>query len=495
MSTRAPPDVPRNCTDHAAPGIPYLQAAGLTVLGWLLAAAPAFGQSAPDCAAKAADVDADTLLAKLTVCQNQALWLYRLGARLIEEQRYIEAADHLERALLLQPDRPEIQLAYAVALAGSGDVVSALTLLRDVEIRTDLAPSVRAALATAQRRWTALPTDEPREQVRWSAGMRWGHDNNLLGAPNTGSLALTLPGETIFLPLDESSRPKPGAYRRGDARVEWSRLTGSGFRIDASLGLLDRVSPAVPDANTRQADAQLEWSRPAVVSQAGAAMDESRLGWYLGLQNFGLQTDGGTRLYSHGAALGLEWAWQRGTRAGADTSSPLPPAGPSHRCDARAGMDWQSRRLTSNAILSGRYVGVTGTWACQTVAGPARRQQWSVRLGQDTPSDPTRPGGAQRIAGARGTWTQGTIATGAWTLDLDLSHQRDHAGYSALLESGARRHITRLVARLEYLHPLHLVAGHVLALAVGADASVQRSNLALFQTRSWGPFVAIRGSF
>ena len=93
MSTRAPPDVPRNCTDHAAPGIPYLQAAGLTVLGWLLAAAPAFGQSTPDCAANAADVDADTLLAKLTVCQNQALWLYRLGARLIEEQRSLRTND------------------------------------------------------------------------------------------------------------------------------------------------------------------------------------------------------------------------------------------------------------------------------------------------------------------------------------------------------------------------------------------------------------------
>lgn len=492
MSTRAPPDVPRNCTDHAAPGIPYLQPAGLTVLGWLLAAAPAFGQSTPDCAANAADVDADTLLAKLTVCQNQALWLYRLGARLIEEQRYIEAADHLERALLLQPDRPEIQLAYAVALAGSGDVVSALTLLRDVEIRTDLAPSVRAALATAQRRWTALPTDEPREQLRWSAGMRWGHDNNLLGAPNTGSLALTLPGETIFLPLDESSRPKPGAYRRGDARVEWSRLTGSGFRIDASLGLLDRVSPAVPDANTRQADAQLEWSRPAVVSQAGAAMDGSRLGWYLGLQNFGLQTDGGTRLYSHGVASGLEWAWQRGTRTGADTSSPLPPAGPSHRCDARVGMDWQSRRLPSNAILSGRYVGVTGTLACYRLAGPAERNQWSVRMGQDMPSDSTRPGGRQKLFGVRSTWTHGRVVTGALTLDFDLSHQRDQSAYSALLNFGAERNITRWAARAEYEHPLYIGSWGILSLAIGVDVTVQYSNLALFQTRNRGAFLAIR---
>lgn len=445
----------------------------------VLGLAVALGMAATQVLADPCDASAqpplEDMVARLPQCERNALWLFRLGGHLIDAGRYAEAADHLERALLLQPDAADLQLAYAIALAGSGDVVSAMTLLRDVQRRPDLPPNLADAVAAARQRWLQGQIGTPARSRRITAGLRIGHDSNLLGAPNAGSLALTLPNETIILPLEPTSLPKSGGYRRADIRIDGTLLVTAEGRLDASAGLLDRSSPAVPEANTRQADIQLEWVR---------ATRPGDWGWYGGANANDLRTDGGTRMRSHGISLGAEWH---------------PAARP--QCEARAGLDWQERRLASNAVLSGRFWGLSGLFACSsnTVAAAGstapRRQQWAWRVGQDSPLDSTRPGGRQFQLGVRGTWVLGDIRSGAWTLDADLSQQRDRTGYSALLDNGAKRSITRLTARAEYQRQVLVVGQSPVVLSAGLDVTSQHSNLALFRMRSWGPYIGIRSQF
>ena len=81
---------------------------GLLILLGLAAAAQA--QDAPGCAA---DPSVDRMLAALPRCQKDATFLATLGQRLNAQGRYLEAADHLERALMLDANLKDAQLSYA----------------------------------------------------------------------------------------------------------------------------------------------------------------------------------------------------------------------------------------------------------------------------------------------------------------------------------------------------------------------------------------------
>lgn len=422
------------------------------------------------CGSQAQQQSLEQMLQTVPTCQLQPDWLAHLGQRLNEQGRYQEAAEHLERALLLAPQHQGAAFAYAIALAGSGDLPSALQLLAQLSTRPDIPEPQRRDLLAAQIRMAEAPLPLVGSPAGWaqrhSAGLRVGYDNNLLGAPRLSSLTLTLPGGDATLPLDVTSQPRPGTYQRADVRLEATHTQTNGRRTDVALALQYRNSPVVPSANTTQTELLLD-THPGPQQGGGSWAS-------LGLTE--LHTQGGTRYHTNGLAAG--WVWQ-----------------PNARCQTRLGAEWQSRKLASNQVLSGSYGGLVANWGChapptstQVTTTPWWPQSWhvSARAGIDHPSQAIRPGGAQRS-----TTLRTTLRWPLWVAEAELLHTQDAVGYSPLLDNNRTRHATRGLLRLERFIPLqHWSPG--LYGTVGIEMYGQQANLALFKIHSASVYAAVR---
>jgi len=416
-------------------------------------------------------------LARLPECQDSAQWLAWVGERLSRADRPAEALDHLERALLLDPDLVPAQLGYLLALAATGDTQAALSYAQNLLQSGQLPAALAQPLARRVARWQAQT--QPTWAVRMGVGARLGYDSNLLGAPNLDSLTLILGGQAVLLPLESSYRSQGGSYLRMDANGEATRALDSlapGLRLDVSAQLRRRLSPSVPQSDLTQAQLAAELSRSGLwYASASAGALDSALG------------AGGSRYRTLGAGAGLQWTFAT--------------------CEARTGAELQQRSLQSNPTLSGRYSGALLALQCeqrgagataQAPQGPRGPQGpqgngvgWPavvVQLAQGTeqPLDAARPGGAQRQ-----TLLRLTALRGSWLADVELEQRRDATPYSALLGNSVRR-VARKSARLEWQPSVGSQLGAGLQARLGLEWSLQSSNLALFGARSWGPYASLR---
>lgn len=396
-------------------------------------------------------------LLRLPQCQRDAAWLAWVGQALNHLGRYPLAAEYLERALMLEPDPPAVRAAYAVALAGSGDQLAALNLLQSLQGEQGLPPALQRSIQQQLAQWTERSNRSPVQRIY--AGLRLGYDSNLLGTPNLSSLTLTLPGQSLQLPLDASYLRRPGYSRRFDAG--WTLQHGN-WQLAASAG--GRDSPQHADAALQQLQASAEHLGRRHYLSAAA-------GW--------LHSQGGARYRTLGLSGG-------GRRSAASAPG----------CQDRLGPEWQQRQLGSNPVLSGNFFGIVWQRSCEAASAAAFGQhlgawQVSLRAGQDRPQDPARPGAVQNQVGVR------LVALGAgwaprqeWLLDSELFHQQDTTGYSPLLKDNAKRRLTRAALRAEYTFVL--APPPAWSLSLGFEWQNQQSNLVLFQQKSHGAYVALR---
>lgn len=437
---------------------------------------------------------ADRLTPYVITCQRVPEWLAQLGALLNKEGRYDEAAEHLERSLMLAPDQIQAGLDYAVALAGVGDLLSATQLLGQWLARPDLPDTLRASLAQAQQRYAAAGRANTGWQWRRHAGLRQGRDSNLAGAPGITSLTLTLPTGNITLPVEEASLPRPGTYTRADVRMDLARQWADGQRVEVAAAVLARSAPQAPQTGTTQAELAGEYSRLA--GEIGSGGNTTLLQHYMGAAIASLHTRGGTRYSSlHlGSGLQLQDKYMPANGTGLPSTQGL-----SSICNTRVGAEVQLRNLYSNPVLSGRYAGLAWQWSCnaqpqQVLADGAGLafSQWQIglRAGVDMPTDATRPGGRQQQYSLRAAAHLGP----RWYFDAELGHNRDTTAYSAILDNGRVRNTTRLSMRAEYQHPLTGLAPGAVAV-LGFEGFRQTANLPLFAIRSSGPYIAIRGQW
>lgn len=394
------------------------------------------------------------------VCPKSATELATLGQQLNTQGQYLQAAEHLERALMLDPGLKDAQLSYAIALTGMGDLLSANALLLDLLADPQLPATLRLLIAAQQSKLQALrtsatqPADSPAWQHRFSLSARLGFDSNLLGAPNLGSLTLTLPGQAVVLPLDESNLAQSGGYLRTDALLTARRTLPDNAHLEFAANLRSRYSPSVQLSGSTQLDLLLERS------QAGPA------GHYLNASAGLLQSQNGTRYQTWGAAAG----WAR-TAA----------------CHTRAGAELQKRNYLDNPVLSGRYIGMATFVSCETTGGT----QWllGLKAGHDAPDNPARPGASQQLHSLRlASYKPLTAWPAGLLLDIEINHQQDTSGYSALIESGRNRSLVRRTARLQYQHNTSNTTQWV----IGTEWVNQTSSLPLFGLRSWGSYTALQ---
>ncbi len=431
----------------------------------------------------ALDAAIDVWLQVLSQCQRDSVYLMTLGQMLSRQGRYLEASDHLERSLLFSPGLKEARVDYAIALAGAGDTPSALAMLADLLAEPDLPPHLRASLM--QQRTALASAGAPAWQTRVVATTRLGHDSNLSGAPNLGSLTLTIAGQPVLLPLDETYQARAGAYARADLQMEARRQNPDGSQWNLLASLRARRSPAVPNTGTQTADLVMERSHYSPLASTPHAS-----GYYASASAGLLQTQAGTRYQSLGVGLGWGALWRDGW---------------TQECQTRLGAEAQQRKHQTNAILSGRYLGLSAVISCERSSGA----QWlaSLRSGQDMARSADRPGGHQqqnslRLAGylPLAGWAPTDIHTvapwavlrhGGLLLDVETSRYSDATGYSPLLQNGALRTLRRHTARLEY----QFSVAKTLQWTIGAEWVQQRSSLDLFRLQSHGPYTALRASW
>lgn len=398
-------------------------------------------------------------LVRLPQCQDDSAWLAWAGWALNQLGRYTEAAQYLERALLLEPSPWATQMEYAIALAGSGDGLAAVELMHSLRQQAQLPPQLRQAISQQLARWSAAPLQAGWRQ-HWQLSARAGYDSNLLGAPDIASLTLTLPGYSVQLPLDVSYARQGGSY--GRTELGWSAERGP-WQLAASAG-------GRAGANHQAGLAHAQWS----VQYQG----ESH---YAGASIGRLHSNAGTRF----GVAGLSAGWQLPRwRAG---------------CASRLGGEWQQRRLYSNPVLSGHYGGLLLQHTCEASPTqgpqPLGLQAWQagLRWGVDQPEDPDRAGGRQQQASLRLIAVgHGAGARQQWLLDAEAYAQADARGYNSLLQNNARRHIQRLALRAEYSWPLAAQARRGWHMALGLEWQRQHSSIVLFQQKSRGAYLALR---
>ena len=445
------------------------------------------------------------MLAQLPDCQKDAQFLAALGQLLNSQARYLEAADHLERALLLEPDLKDAQLSYAIALAGSGDISSAKAMIDNLLSDPDLPAALRPLISNQKALLThpngngnangnghgSTLADPYAWQTRFTLASRIGHDSNLLGSPDLNNLALTLAGQTIVLPLDENYLARPAPYARTEAQLQVNRTTPEGVRWDAMASLRSRYSPAIDTAGSSQIDLSIErsdlMSRPSSLE----ATTSRTSGSYFNASASALDASSGTQFFAWGLGAGWATAWRTQALSA---------------CQARAGLELQERNYLDNEVLSGRYIGLSLNWSCETNSGA--QLTLGLKAGADHPGNENRPGGVQHQASlkaaaylpqsllglgsplANASASRGSVRNG-FLLDLELSQQQDSSGYSPIIDSGRSRNVSRSAARIEYQYFFSRSFQAVL----GAEWVSQVSSIALFGLNSQGAYTGLRKSW
>jgi hypothetical protein len=413
----------------------------------LLAAGPAAASCPLPPFAAEGSVGLDQWLAIENECLDDAAFLVVLGRELNLQGRHLEAADRIERALLLAPDSLAARTEYLIALTGSGDFASAAALIDSLLADPQLPADLRASLQRRRADVTARPW-----QHRVTLGAAFGYDTNLFGSPDLNTLDLTLGDGILTLLLPQTYLARGGTFLRADARLDLVRLDDAGALWQVGGQLTRRASPAQPASDYTLIDVALQRSN-----------DTEGRGHYLELAARSTVVNEGElrRIYQLAGGFGTPWA---------------------AKCHLRAGLEAELRDYPLGSVLDGRYLGARARWAC------GGRPSWAVeaRAGNDAPEDGLRPGGDQRQYELRFS-ALAQIGRGALVLGLEYGSVRDAEGYSPLLAQGRRRIVDRRIAQIEYAYPSLGVEW-----ALGVEYLDQSPSIALFEVESLASYLGVR---
>lgn len=434
-------------------GIALAVAIGLLAVSNGVAATecPAFPSTVP-----AARQERTALLRQLDAhaeaCLRDSAWYSLRGALLLSLGQPAEAAESLERALMLAPDNAAASLDYADALAALGDVVTARELASRLLARPDTPAPARQYLEGRLHEWPVEPSPW---QMQLEIGALLGWESNLNGGPAADAVLLTSSSGSVLLPLDASQHPRDGAASLFDIKGRAQRALGDGWQL--MLGGQARLRDTAATRNdylVSQFDATLLRERP----EGDLILQLGRLDQRL---------DRSPLLSENRFAAVYQWS-----------ATP---------CRPRVGLDAQQRDYPGAAVLNGLQLGLRAGLSCSGV-------DWLVdgglRLATDRPQQQDRPGGRQlwrelSLSAVR-QFKQQSVKAEASVVQVD-----DADGYNPLLQFNATRHLRRNALRLELDRPL---VPHWHATA-SVEYFAQRSNVDLFELDNLGVYLGLRYRF
>lgn len=378
----------------------------------------------------------NTALQQESRCRKNPAFLHHLGRLLNQAQRYAEAIDRFEAALMYQPDAWPTRLEYAIALAGIGDYRSSSSLLNELKSNPAVAPATRQEIDQLLARKTSA--NKPPSLL---IGLAAGHDNNLFGSADQGKFDLTFPTGRLPVEISADQHPQAGSFIRADLRLEAPLSQDASSRWDYSLLGSYRWSTENAAANLAHWGISLE------------RRSTQPSGPYMQALFQQLHQQGGSTLNQSQVALGLDF----------------PAALLNQSCRYRTGAEFHYTAYTTAATLNGYYSGLLAQIAC-----PSSNLRIQLRLGQDTPEHTQRAGGTQTQALIR-LAKNIAIKQAILAAEVEYFLQNDRAGYSPLLENNARRQLQRTTYRFEYRWSWQRYSPYI-----GVEWLDQRANLPLF---------------
>lgn len=352
-----------------------------------------------------------------TACLDQPEWLAAYGAVELQHGQPAQALVVLERAVMLQPQLLGARVDMAIALAQMGEVAAAQSLLLTLAQRADLPAALRQRLQP----WTTWAMGAPHIQA--SIGVAWASNRN--AAPAADAIALTLPQQTVVVPL--TLRPSPG----------WLWQAG----VQTQLGPQQQMRADIrraPDGRWSQERFLWRYTPPSSPDAT-----EPLQAWVLEHQRWL-----GQGLYTQASIHSLQpraWQWQVGVRHW-HTDSQLDTL--------RTGVAWQSSVRNENTIAAGEVL-------------------------LDLPLH-SRPGGGRLGLGGQWAHRWNGGGPGQHHLGVQIAGWWDTQGYSPLLEAGRRRRTSEVTLQYRWTLPL----AERWTLHVQAVHEQQLSNLSLFRSRN-----------
>ena len=378
----------------------------------LLACALAHGQTPPLAAAPQATcpagfaplppTDAETQRAALRraqtyslVCENRADYHAHLGTLLLALNQAAQAANALEKSLLLNPEQPGTQLDFAHALALLGETASAQQIVNQVSARPDIHPSLRQWLLDTSG-------DRPAALSKWSWAQLLqttaGHETNLSSATHANAITLFLSNGPVLVPLDDGSKPQSGAGLKNLLAVQGQSPAG-GPDLRLTMALQTRHAAGVPE--NHMAALSATYVEPFKAGQLHVRWD----GHHFHRNNSFTYQDQGLTLQYHFAPWTLPCKW-------------------------RTSLGSADQTFSSSSNLNGRFTQVRFEGSCKHT--DQSETHWGLGTGHDRAQTAQRPGGDKK----RQDWTirherlVGKVTTQAWLRQTTL---QDSERFSPLL--------------------------------------------------------------
>ncbi len=384
------------------------------------------------------------LLGVMDECLESSYYFAQLGAAQLNSGLIAEAAESLERALLLDPDNGAAQIDYSQTLYESGQIFSALDLNRQLRAREDLPENLVSLLLLREESWTAQT-----RQLGFQLDLLAGYDNNLNGAPTLDQITLRLSGESIILPLNPDFRVISGPYVSVRLGSRYRQLAPE-HQTNWTTQLHGRFSED-SDSDVLQLDSRYAFIKPG-----------RQRSW---------QVDAGvSNLFFGGDALYTAIEGRARYQARIET-----------RCRPYYGIAIQQQlfhdQSNLNALESKASVGLNCPLG-NILKNQMITAEVSALMNKEANSG--RPGGDRQGWQASIEW-QYPSPIGLFLAQLNHTSIEDRDGYSPLLAGGADRWLERSYVLLQYRRPV-TVFGRNTTLMTNLYHQDQRSNIELFRT-------------
>ena len=400
---------------------------------------------------------------------------YAAGVKALNERRFHEARELLQKAVDADPGFAGAWLDLALAAFGDGDYVQAEEFLGILEQRFAIPQNVAEGIASLRARIQAQAPSASTTAWQWrrtlQAGL--GYDSNANAGLARSDLTLTFPGGGITLPVAESFRPRADAYALAGVGVEGARRLDDG-QLEATGSLKARRNAQVRDFDTVELQGSLAYATIGALWR-GALAPVFPGPWRFAVNAQQAYLGGSVLLNSIGASVTHAW--------------------PGAACRPQGSLELEIRKypVATNLDSQLAWLGLQGSCPSPLASSGGGRLNLQVRLGQemaqhDFSSTRGRPGGdthhVELTAAHPWTWA-GRNGTHRLEALAQWAQARDTEGYSPLLADNARRHVTRTTLGISYTWPLQAqnAENPGWQATLTAQAYRQQSNLEIFRLK------------
>ena len=418
------------------------------------------------------------------LCNQNAQHLVVLAWLALEAGDDFRALAQVERAVLIEPESPGIQLEYALLLSRLGQPSLAQAVVRQLLLQPNVPERLRQELDAwladpfAWQRVTPGGATGPSHQSRFYVG--FGGDTNVNNGLSADRIRLTLPSEVIEFPLDKREKAIAGNTLEWGGEGQWlfgaNGSLGSQALSPPSFGLLVGLSGVQPLGRSSYASQSVQLAGRAFAGGLEQAGLYHALGRPIGLElRVAGSWYGQERLVQ---TVGTSLAWGLD---GFDLNW-----GQAWRCQPELGLGADARRYPNSPVFDHLAFNLAWGSVCNAKGQELR---FGVHANTEQPRN-QRPGGVSQRLGL--TSSLGLpMPWGRLNGQLQLEYEADNQTYSTLLKDGARKETLLLLAGLVATRPVTQttrVYGRL-------ESRRQQSNLPLFSSNSFFVGMGLEATF